>query len=264
MRRLPLFLALALSSHLPSAYSQEAAANSGRVTLSNGRIFVNAKNVPLRQLLDEVRQAAGFHLSTFPGAEAEMISAVIHDAPLEEGLRILLGKYDSVFLYSAKDSDRAYLKNVWVYRKGQANGLEPAAAEALANTKELRVKLSDSDPAVRTRAFEALLARPGIEEHEAIARAVRTERDDNLRASMIESVRGHNVQLAPEFWGSLSADPSEHVRMLVLDALEGTPQIRDYAALALTDPSPHVKMRAQAILDFLGGAPAATKPGVGQ
>jgi len=81
---------------------------------------------------------------------------------------------------------------------------------------------------------------------------------------MIESVRNHGLQLPPEFWGSLSADPSENVRMLVLDALEGTPQIRDYAALALTDPSPHVKMRAQAILDFLGAPSAPAKPGINQ
>jgi len=264
MRRFPLYLALVLSIHLPGAYSQEAAANSGRVTLSNGRINVIAKNIPLRQLLEEIRQAAGFSLSTFPGAESEMISAVINDAPLEEALRIVLGRYDSVFLYSTGDSERAGLKSLWVYRKGQATGLVPAAAEALADTKGLRAKLNDSDPAVRARAFEAMLARPGIEEHDSIGRAVRAERDDGLRATMIESMRNSGLQFRPEFWGSLSADPSENVRMLVLDALEGTPQIRDFAALALTDPSPHVKQRAQEILEHLGAATASPKPGTVQ
>jgi hypothetical protein len=109
-----------------------------------------------------------------------------------------------------------------------------------------------------------MLARPGIEEQDAIAKAVLAERDDSLRASMIESVRSSGLQLRPEFWGSLSADPSEHVRMLVLDALEGTPQIQDFAAVALTDPSPHIKLRAKEILEFLGAPPASADQGTVQ
>jgi hypothetical protein len=69
---------------------------------------------------------------------------------------------------------------------------------------------------------------------------------------MIESLRSSNLSLPPEFWGSLSDDPSEQVRLLVLDALEGTSQARNFAALALSDPSDHVKLRAKEILDVLG------------
>jgi hypothetical protein len=252
-------LVLALSTQFPAARSQEIAATS-HVTVSKARISVRAQKVSLRQLLDEIRQAAGISLSAFPGAEAEEISATINDAPLEQGLRTLLGGYDSMFLYSSRNSERADLTKVWIYRKGQGTGIEPASLEALAGTKSLREKLNDPDPAVRARAFAALLNRPGIEEKEAVIRAVLAERDDNVRAGMIESLRSSGLQLQPEFWGSLSADPSEHIRLLVLDALEGTSQIRDFAALALTDPSPHVKLRAKEILDALGTATAPAPP----
>jgi hypothetical protein len=260
MNRCQLFLMLVLTNQVQSAYAQEAAAAAGRVSMSNGRISVRAADVPLRQVLDDLRQATGISFSAFPGADAEVVSAAINDAPLEQGLRILLGRYDSIFLYSANDKGAADLKKVWVYQKGEATGLEPAAAEALAGTKTLREKLNDPDSGVRARAFEAILARPGIEEQELVIRTVLSERDDSLRARMIESVRSSSLQLPSEFWGSLSADPSEQIRLLVLNALEGTSRARDSATLALTDPSPHVQLRAKEILDSLG-ASGASAPG---
>src|SRR5689334_8158806 len=104
MRGCLLCMAPLLVVQLSTAYAQEAAANSGRIAVSNGRISIRAENVPLRQLLDEIRVACSVSLSAFPGAEAEMISAVIHDSTLEDGLRALLSRYDSIFLYSARDS----------------------------------------------------------------------------------------------------------------------------------------------------------------
>jgi len=259
MNRCLLFLVLAFANPLPSAYSQEAS-NLRRVIVANGRISVSAQGIPLRQILDDVRQASTVGFSTFPGAEAELISADIDNVPLDQGLRILLGRFDSIFLYSAHDADRAELTRVWVYRKGQASGLEPTPEEAAANTKGLREKLNDPDRGVRRRVFEALLARPGIEEQDAITTAVLAEPDDSLRASMIESVRSSSLRLPPEFWGSLSNDTSEHVRLLVLDTLEGTAQARDFATLALTDPSPHVRLRAKDILDAIAPE-SASAPG---
>jgi len=261
MNRCPLFLLLVFANQLQIAHGQEAAAGTGHVTVTNGRISVRAANVPLRQLLDDLRQATGISFTSFSGADAEVVSAAINDAPLEQGLRVLLSRYDSILLYSANDKGAADLKKVWVYQKGQGTSLEPAAAEALAGTKTLREKLSDADPGVRVRAFEAMLARPGIEEQELVVRAVLSEREDSLRARMIESVRSSNLQLPPEFWGSLSADPSEQIRLLVLNALEGTPRSRDVATLALTDPSPHVQLRAKEILDSLGAAGATACDG---
>jgi hypothetical protein len=248
-----LFLVLVFAGAPTGSYSQEAPASS-HVTCSNGRISLSAREIPLPQLLDEIRQAANLSLSVFPGAEEEMISAVLKDAPLEQGLRTLLGSYDSIFLYSANGRGGADLKKVWVYRKGQATGLEPASAESVAGTKALREKLNDPDAAIRRRAFDALLSRPGIEEREFIIQAVLAEREDSLRANMLESVRSSGLQLPPDFWSSLAADPSEHVRLLVLDSLEGTMEGQNFASLALSDPSPHVQLRAKEILDSLPSA----------
>ena len=254
-----LFSVLVFAGVPLNSYSQEAPPASSHMAWSNGRISLSAREVPLPQLLDEIRQATNLSLSVFPGAEEEVISVVLKDAPLEQGLRILLGRYDSIFLYSANDRGGADLKKVWVYRKGQATGLEPASAEAIAGTKALREKLNDPDAVVRRRAFDALLARPGIEERELIISAVLTERDDSLRANMLESAHSSGLQLPPEFWASLAGDPSEQVRLLVLNSLEGTMEAQSVAALALTDPSPHVQSRAKEILDSLPSArpPAA-------
>src|ERR1044071_1104346 len=109
MHRILLCVALVLLSHVSGAYSQEAP-HSERVTISNGKLSVRAQDIPLRQLLDEIRQASGISLSTFPDAEAEMISATINEAPLEQGLRNLLDRYDSIFLYTARDGGHAELK----------------------------------------------------------------------------------------------------------------------------------------------------------
>ena len=260
MRSRYLFLVLALFSQMPAACFQETADSSGHVRVSNGRISVSAQNVPLRQLLDEVRQAAGITVLISPGMEAEEISVTFNDALLEQGLQILLGRYDSLFLFSANSTERSDLTKVWVYRKGEANGIEPAPAELLSGTKTLRDKLNDPDSGVRSRAFEALLNRPGTEEKEAVLRAVLAERDENVRIRMVESVHSSGLQLPPEFWSSLSADSSEHVRLLVLDAVEGTSQVRDFAASALTDPSPHVRLRAKEILDALATVAPSAAP----
>lgn len=254
-----LFLVLVIAGAPLSSYSQEAPAPASHVTFSNGRVSLSAREIPLPQLLDEIRQAANLSLSVFPGAEEEVVSVTVKDAPLEQGLRTLLGRYDSIFLYSANDRGGADLKKVWVYRKGQATGLEPTSAETITGTKALREKLNDPDSVVRRRAFDALLARPGIEEREIIINAILSERDDNLRANMLESVSSSSLQLPPEFWASLARDPSEQVRLLVLNSLEGTTEAQNIASLALTDPSPHVQSRAKDILDSLSSArpPAA-------
>lgn len=241
---------LVFVSQLIPGYGQEAAAGASHVAVTSGRISIRAEEVPLKQLADEIRQASGIHVADCADADAEMVSVNI-DAPLEQGLRILLGRYDSVFLYSASDSGPAVLKKIWIYHKGRADGLEPAEVGATASTRELREKLKDPDPVVRQRAFQLLISRPGREEHDAIMSATLAERDDGLRASMLEALASSGLELSAEFWNSFSSDPSEHVRLLVLDALEGTPGIGDIAVPALNDPSPHIRQRAKDILDTL-------------
>ena len=47
---------------------------------------------------------------------------------------------------------------------------------------------------------------------------------------------------------SLMSDPTEHIRIPALDALQGSANLREFAAVALTDSSPHIPRRAQEFL----------------
>jgi HEAT repeat protein len=178
---------------------------------------------------------------------------------VEEALRVILIGHDAFFLYSAEASGRASLRSVWAYRKGEATGFQPAAPEALQSAKEIRVQLQDSNPRTRTRAFRALLERTGSEAAEAVAATVMQERDDAVRGSMIEAVRSSGIELPAEMWGSLTADPAEHIRLLALDALQGAPGLREFATTALSDSSPHVRQRAQEIINELEAASGVTR-----
>jgi hypothetical protein len=220
------------------------------VNLLNRTISVASERCALQELAAEIGRVAGLPVSVSTAAADDQISINIRGMSLEETLRAVLIGHDAFFLYSA-EAGRAALRGVWVYSKGEATELQPAAPHALQSTREIRAKLQDSEPSARTRAFRALLERPGSEVVEAIAAAVVQERDDTVRGSMIEALRSSGVELPTEVWGSLTADPAEHIRMLALDALQGSPSLRGFAAMALSDASPHVRQRAQEIIDEL-------------
>jgi HEAT repeat protein len=247
-------VAMALcSAGIPRAGAQETVAvvPAQWVRIENGRLTLRAQGVGLRRLLDEVSQATSVPFLTFAGADEETISASMDNVPVEDAVRLLLGRYDSFFLYSGDDSGRSALKSVWIYRKGESRGVQPAAPETLESTRQIRSRLADPNASVRVRAFEALLARPGIEELDAITSAAKAERDDEARARMIAALRSTDLAIGPEFWGSLMADPSEQIRMLALEAFEGSPQLREWVRSALSDPSPHVRQHAQEMLESL-------------
>jgi hypothetical protein len=62
---------------------------------------------------------------------------------------------------------------------------------------------------------------------------------------MVEAVRSSGSELPGDVWASLVTDPAEHVRILALDALQGSPNLRALIALALADSSSHIRQRAE-------------------
>jgi hypothetical protein len=226
---------------LMSAQEQE----NPMVVLRDGRLTVRAQKVPLDQLMSAIQRASGSTTTVFRDADPPVISADVTDMPLESALRILLRDYDAFLLYSAGSGTQSVLRSIWVYHRGEAEGFQPAPPEALQAAREIRSALGDTDPAIRMKAFRALLERPGPDARDAIAAAVLAERNASVRGAMVEAVRSSGSELPDDVWTSLVTDPAEQVRILALDALQGSPNLRAVIALALADSSPHVRQRAE-------------------
>ena len=193
---------------------------------------------------------AGYCHHSFPAGQASnCVSAEVRNASLEEALRVILRGHDTFYMYAVEGQKPAALKAVWVYGRGEAKTMRPAAAEALKVSKEVEASLRDPDPAVRMRAFDILLERAGNDARNALISAVMQERDDSVRGRMVEALRGTGSDLPPELVPTLLNDPSEQIRILTLDSLRGSPNVREFATAALTDSSPHVRSRAQELLD---------------
>jgi len=238
---------LSLVSAVTLLLSQEPKDQVERSTA--GRLNVRVENASLEEVLDAIRPGAGIVITASPQASQQLVSAEVRNASLEEALRVILQGHDTFYMYAVEGQKPAALKAVWVYARGEAKTMQPAAAEALKASKEVEASLRDSDPAVRMRAFNLLLERAGNDAHNALISAVMQERDDGVRGSMIEALHSTGSDLPPELVPTLLNDPSEQIRILTLDSLRGSPNVREFATAALTDSSPYVRSRAQELLD---------------
>jgi hypothetical protein len=91
------------------------------------------------------------------------------------------------------------------------------------------------------------------------------EPDDRARVQQVyEAVSGAR-QLPPDELTVLALqDPSHEIRFLALQALGGESDARTVATAALNDPHPHVRSKAQEILDALDAAVAPVQPAEGR
>ena len=243
-------VAISLVSAVTLSLSQEPKIQVDRST--DGRLNVKVENTPLEEVLDAIRPGAGIAIKASPQASQQLVSAEVRNGSLEEALRVILRGHDSFYMYAVEEDKPAALKAIWVYGRGEAKTMQPASAEALKASKEVEASLTDSDPAVRMRAFNILLERAGNDAHRGLIAAVMQERDESVRGRMVEALRGTGSDLPPELVPTLLNDPSEHIRILTLDSLRGSPNVREFATAALTDSSPHVRSRAQELLDETG------------
>jgi hypothetical protein len=228
-----------------AAVSQEAA--DRRISFAEGRITVEVENVALSELLDALRPACGIAFVVSPDAAQQTVTADVRNAVLEDGLRKILRGQDFFLQYSG-DVDRPVLKKVWIYSRGTAEEFQPAAREALQSTRGIDATLSDRDPAARLRAFHELLKRPDNEAQDALVGAVTREVDDSARASMVEALRGREA-LPAQLVARLMTDPLEQIRIIALESARSSTEARQLATTALNDSSPHIRQRAQEILD---------------
>jgi len=216
---------------------------------ATGRLNVSVENTPLEEVLDAIRPGAGIAITASRQAGQQLVSGEVGNASIEEALRMILRGHDTFYMYAVEGQKPAALKAVWVYGRGEAKTMQPAAAEALKASKEVEASLRDSDPAVRMRAFNILLERAGNDARNALISAVMQERDDSVRAGMVQALCGTGSDLPSELVPALLNDTSEQIRILTLDSLRSSPNLREFATAALTDSSPNVRSRAQELLD---------------
>ena len=256
-------LLLAGTSPLAGAQHHDVGAQSAStagqmsITVADGRITARLRNSQFDALLEQLASQTG---AAFVPADdlatGEIrVSAELSAVPLDEGLRSLFKLFDVFFYYGGAGDAPSALRAVWIYRRGAAAHLRPVPPEAWASTKDLQATITDPDPLIRARAYEALLARPDRESRELVLLALRgvSEPEDAVRERVLALASGSDMQLPSDLLLDLARwDRHEGVRLNAMNAL-ATDRTRKEAALAaMTDPSQAIRKRAREILAELG------------
>ena len=88
-----------------------------------------------------------------------------------------------------------------------------------------------------------------------------SDEDDEVRAETLNTALDEGLTVPTDLLSELARnDPSDSVRFLALEALSDDPMVAMIAEQALGDPNPHVRSRANAILDRLNRAEEPAAP----
>src|SRR5262249_51061522 len=129
------------------------------VAIKDGKLSVNAQGRSLRSVLNEISRDACVAVTGAGSVDDSPVSVQFQDLPIDEGLRRILTHYDTFFFYRAGQSGPPMLAAIWIYPKGQAQGVVPVPPEEWAGTKELEAMRADPDPETRARAVQTLIER---------------------------------------------------------------------------------------------------------
>jgi hypothetical protein len=227
------------------------------VSIRGGRVTGHVHNRSLGEVLDEVTRHTRVAFVAADGIRDDSISAELLDTPLDEALRRLLSRYDTFFYYGVVGNTPSKLRAVWIYAKGTAAALRPVPPETWAGTGELEASVTDANPRVRERAYEALMNGASDRGRELVLDAIRglSEQDEGVRQRLLSNAMSKGMDLPPDLLTDLvRGDGSEDMRLMALDVLATTapPTTAKAAAeAALNDPSGAVRERAADILGQL-------------
>jgi HEAT repeat protein len=228
-----------------------ADARPPEVVLKDGRLSLDVEGRPLEWVLGRISRAAGVPAVLDEKVQQAAVSLRFQDLPLEEGLRRLLAEHDAFFFYGAQDGAPASLRVVWVYPKGHGRSLEPVPPERWASTRDIEKMLDAPDAEDRSRAIESLVERNGEKARGAVLRALKDE-SARVRTQALYSAFSAGLDVPADVLAQALDDPSVDVRFLALEAVGDRPEAATLAQKAAGDQSPHVRERAQQILEKLG------------
>jgi len=90
------------------------------VEVKNNLLSVNASNVPLKKMMNEIMNQTSIKI-TLPPEENNTLSANFNNQPLEEGLKWLMRDYDTVFIYGAVPGNPPEIQQIIIYSKNDNN-----------------------------------------------------------------------------------------------------------------------------------------------
>lgn len=273
--RATLLLLLLLACAPARAYEAPRVA----VTLQDARLSVNARAVPLKEILIEISRLSGiqFFLEAALDAQAarEEITVTLKALPIEEGLRHLLRQKNFVLVYSPAGltEARVYLEGKGEFRKLAVGTKRPppnpriakqtsrpsegAVAESDQIARFRSEALSNPDPAERSAALDRLaesadqaLAR------ETVLEVLERERNPEVLESALSVLQDQeSVPLEPVLrFAAATRTPTLRLRALELlsEHGKGDPRVRELlSSLARNDRDEEVREHAQSLLEDL-------------
>lgn len=228
------------------------------IALADHHLSVRVRNRSLASVLGEVSRQSGIPITTTPEINDEPISIEFRDLTLEEGLQRLLSSWDTFYFFGGGPSEAA-LRAVWVYPRGNGEGIVPAPPESWASTQEFEFNLNATRPEDRAAALESLVERKGQQAADAVLGALAdSEKPNRLRA--LDTIVNFGLTLPLDtLVGVAQSDASPAVRTRALDAIvyprlaAGVPaaEVTPILESALSDPEATVRSHAQTLLDEL-------------
>jgi hypothetical protein len=224
-----------------------------RIAVKDARLNVDARDVALQWLLDEIASQAGLTIHGTGLLRGLTVSTRLDNVPVDDGLKELLSAFDVFFLYAPSGHQPASLRAVWVHPRGRGALLAPVSPEQWASTIELERGTADPDPEVRALAVESLVERLGERALGKVLEALQ-DTDDYVRERALDATIDAGLELPVEDLRHLAtADSDPEVRRLALRTFADHSDVLDADVTTLLeaarlDPSPVVQREAGEIL----------------
>jgi hypothetical protein len=252
-------LALALLAGLavgaPRAGAQAPAAPTADVTVRDGRVSLDVRDVPLGELLRLIGERAGVRMNV-DGRFATPVTRAFTEVPLESAIRRLARGHSLSFAYAAPADrgGRPRLAEVWVIEGTPA---APRAAPAVRAERARRLQVVSAlgrrrDPAAVAE-LGGILARDG---------------DPLVRARAASALGATRDARAAAALTAALGDPEATVRLAAVSALRrsvGEESADGLARVLAGDPDPRVRRLAATLLGSLRSpiAESALRAGAG-
>jgi len=230
------------------AQAPEASPGQARVVVRDGTMSLEARACTLPQLLSLISARTGIRITVSEAIPPVRLSLRTPTQSIEATIRELSRDTDVFVLYAAEPDTGHRLAAVWVYPRGSTRDIEPVPAELWASTRELEHQLTESNPELRARAIEALIARAGDLALPHVFEAF-ADGSAHTRQRALDAALAANLDVPLHHLEALAlTDLSPEVRLRALQALEERSDSARIIEAATYDPDLNVRSEARSIL----------------
>jgi HEAT repeat protein len=218
---------------------------------ADGSISVTASRTPLAAVLAEISVQTRTPILLSDALEDARVSAIVRDLPLEQALKRLLAEYDTFYLVGSRDNKPQSIRAIWIYPKGEGDGLEPVPPSVWSSTNELKGQVDDPDAGVRSEVIETLIERLGDKGLPIVMKGL-ADSDEIVRLATLAAAADHDIDIpSADLHSLVLTDQSACVRIAALRALEGRPEARAIASSLKDDADEAVRNEARYMLGEL-------------